>query len=86
MKSLTRTLALLATIALFGGATPVHAKEAHEHDIVIYGGSCAAVIAAVQAKKMGKSVIIVCPDTILPASATRGPPRAREGRWSATRT
>ena len=32
------------------------------HDIVIYGGTSAAVVAAVQAKKMGKTVIIVSPD------------------------
>ncbi len=31
-------------------------------DIIVYGGTSAAVTAAVQAKKMGKSVIIVCPD------------------------
>lgn len=35
---------------------------AEEHDIVIYGGTSAAVIAAVQAKQMGKTVIIVSPD------------------------
>jgi hypothetical protein len=33
-----------------------------EYDIVIYGGTSAAITAAVQAKKMGKSVIIVSPD------------------------
>ncbi|XOV95318.1 MAG: FAD-dependent oxidoreductase [Bacteroidota bacterium] len=40
-------------------------KEDTKHDqvdIVVYGGTSGAVIAAVQAKKMGKSVIIVCPD------------------------
>ncbi len=31
-------------------------------DIVIYGGTSSAVIAAVQAKRMSHSVIIVCPD------------------------
>jgi hypothetical protein len=35
---------------------------AQDHDIVVYGGTSAAVIAAVQAKQMGKSVIIVSPD------------------------
>ena len=40
-------------------ALPVAAQD---HDIVIYGGTSAAVIAAVQAKQMGKSVIIVSPD------------------------
>ena len=31
-------------------------------DIIIYGGTSAAIISAVQAKKMGKSVIMVSPD------------------------
>ncbi|MCA9136642.1 MAG: FAD-dependent oxidoreductase [Planctomycetales bacterium] len=31
-------------------------------DVVIYGGTSAAVTAAVQVKQMGKSVVIVCPD------------------------
>ena len=34
-------------------------------DVVIYGGTSAAVTAAVQLKKMGKSVIVVSPDTHL---------------------
>ncbi|WP_158856403.1 FAD-dependent oxidoreductase [Lunatibacter salilacus] len=34
-------------------------------DVVIYGGTSAAVTAAVQAKKMGKSVIVISPDTHL---------------------
>jgi len=45
--------------ALFSACS---ALSAVEHDIVIYGGTCSAVIAAVQAKKMGKSVIVVSPD------------------------
>jgi len=32
------------------------------HDVVIYGGTSAGVVAAVQAKRMGKSVVIVSPD------------------------
>jgi hypothetical protein len=35
---------------------------AANHDVVIYGGTSAGVIAAVQTKQMGKSVVIVCPD------------------------
>ena len=38
------------------------ACSAPKYDIVIYGGTSAAVTSAVQAKKMGKSVIIVSPD------------------------
>jgi len=36
--------------------------RAETYDVVIYGGSSAAVVAAVQVKKMGKSVVIVSPD------------------------
>ena len=32
------------------------------HDVVIYGGTSAGVISAVQANRMGKSVVIVCPE------------------------
>ncbi len=32
------------------------------YDLVVYGGTSAGVIAAVQAKRMGKSAVIVCPD------------------------
>jgi len=45
---------------------------AAEHDIVIYGGTSAAVIAAVQAKRMGKSVIIVSPDKHLGGLSSGG--------------
>lgn len=31
-------------------------------DLVIYGGTSAGIVAAVQAKKMGKTAVIVCPD------------------------
>ncbi len=31
--------------------------NAADHDIVIYGGTCSAIIAAVQARKLGKTVI-----------------------------
>ena len=36
--------------------------QAAEYDLVIYGGTSAAVTSAVQAKRMGKTVVIVCPD------------------------
>lgn len=37
----------------------------HSYDIVIYGGTSAAVIAAVEAVKSGKSVVLVSPDVHL---------------------
>ncbi len=36
--------------------------HAAEYDVVIYGGNSAAVIAAVQTRQMGKSVVVVCPE------------------------
>lgn len=45
---------------------------AQDYDLVIYGGTSAAVTAAVQAKKMGKSVIIVSPDKHLGGLSSGG--------------
>jgi hypothetical protein len=42
------------------------------YDVVIYGGTSAAVTAAVQAKKMGKSVIVVSPDRHLGGLTSSG--------------
>ncbi|WP_262247821.1 FAD-dependent oxidoreductase [Parapedobacter soli] len=41
-------------------------------DIIIYGGTSAAITAAVQAKKSGKSVIVVSPDTHLGGLSSGG--------------
>ena len=45
---------------------------AAEYNIVIYGGTSAGVIAAVQAKKMGKTTVIVSPDTHLGGLSSGG--------------
>ena len=45
---------------------------AETYDVVVYGGTSAGVIAAVQAKKMGKSVIIVGPDIHLGGLSSGG--------------
>ena len=45
---------------------------AQEYDLVVYGGTSAAVTAAVQAKRMGKSAIIVCPDKHLGGLSSGG--------------
>ena len=41
-------------------------------DVIIYGGTSAAIIAAVQVKKMGKSVIVVSPDIHLGGLSSGG--------------
>lgn len=64
MKNLS---ALRAIFTLFGfiawNQSPLKAQnETYKADIVIYGGTSAAVTAAVQATKMKKSVIVISPD------------------------
>jgi hypothetical protein len=41
-------------------------------DIIVYGGTCGAVTAAVQASEMGRSVILVSPDTHLGGMSSSG--------------
>ena len=48
------------------------ARGAENFDVVIYGGTSAAVTAAVQAKAMGKSVVVVCPDKHLGGLSSGG--------------
>lgn len=43
-----------------------------EADVIIYGGTSAAIIAAVQVKKMGKTVMIVSPDKHLGGLSSNG--------------
>ncbi len=46
--------------------------SAYEADVVVYGGTSAGVVAAVQAAKMGKSVILVGPDIHLGGLSSGG--------------
>jgi hypothetical protein len=50
----------------------VAAPAGRDFDLVVYGGTSAAVTAAVQAKAMGKSVVIVCPDRHLGGLSSGG--------------
>ncbi len=46
--------------------------ETRSADVIIYGGTAAAVTAAVQVKKMGKTVLVVSPDTHLGGLSSGG--------------
>ncbi len=48
------------------------AAQTLQADVIVYGGTSGAVIAAVQAKKMGRAVIIVCPDQHLGGLSSGG--------------
>ena len=62
-------LPFLLTATLFA---PILSAAEHEADVIIYGGTSASVIAAVQVKKMGKSVILVSPDKRLGGLSSGG--------------
>ena len=64
---------LFLTVPLVLSPNLVSAVESdQQYDVVIYGGTSAAVTAAVQVKKMGKSVVIVCPDKHLGGLSSGG--------------
>ncbi len=71
-------LSLICAMLFAAACSPQAAQEndspesAFTADIVIYGGTSAAVVAAVQAKKMGKSVVVVSPDTHLGGLSSGG--------------
>jgi hypothetical protein len=47
-------------------------QPAAAYDIVVYGGNSAGVMAAVQAQRMGRSTVIVCPETHLGGLTSSG--------------
>ena len=71
MRNLAAIPTVLALISS-GCVSAPNARENYEADVVIYGGMSAAVIAAVQAKQMGKSVVVICPDKHLGGLSSGG--------------
>ena len=67
LRGLKRAVPALAILSLTG-AQSVPAS----FDLVVYGGTSAGVMAAVQAKRMGKTVVIVCPETHLGGMSSAG--------------
>ena len=53
---LFKLLAVLLAVLFSSGA------QTMTYDVVVYGGTSAGIIAAVQAKRMGKSVVVVAPE------------------------
>ena len=69
MSSKNSTIKIGAAIALIASVT---FAESVDTDIVIYGSSPAAISAAVQAKRMGRSCVIVSPETRIGGLTTGG--------------
>lgn len=64
-----KVAALVFLSALF---SPAVFSQTFQADVIIYGGTSAAITAAVQAKKMGKSVLMVSPDKHLGGLSSGG--------------
>lgn len=62
---------LLIAFFLFLNSGGLYAQT-FQADLIVYGGTSAAITAAVQAKKMGKSVIVVSPDRHLGGLSSGG--------------
>ncbi|WP_215224087.1 FAD-dependent oxidoreductase [Echinicola shivajiensis] len=67
----TSLLLLFAFFISFSGY-PFIQKEVYKTDVVIYGGTSSAVIAAVEVAKSGKSVLLVSPDKHLGGLSSGG--------------
>ena len=74
MKKLSLFIGLIVAMIVFPAYTPPQTKtsKTYKADVIVYGGTSAAVTAAVQVKKMGKSVIIVSPDIHLGGLSSGG--------------
>jgi len=67
-ETFVTTLLIIALVSTGIQCAPTAGSSAgvlQTYDVVIYGGTSAAVAAAVQVKRMGKTVVIVCPETHL---------------------
>jgi len=62
---------ILLLVSALSSCLPLNAAS-HGADVIIYGGTSASVIAAVQVKKMGKTVIVVSPDKRLGGLSSGG--------------
>jgi hypothetical protein len=67
-----KTMLLASVFFLAFMACDTDREDADVFDVVVYGGTSGAVTAAVQAKKMGKTVVLVSPDIHLGGLSSGG--------------
>src|SRR5689334_1746679 len=70
-KPFQQLLAILAALCLIGVDCSQNCL-ADSADIVVYGGTSSGIIAAIQAKRMGKSVVLIEPSNHLGGLTTGG--------------
>jgi len=73
-KLIQRIIILLLTLQFCVSSCAIQSvtRAHYDADIIVYGGTSAGVTAAVQAARMGKSVIIICPDKHLGGLSSGG--------------
>lgn len=69
-KSVLAIALLISIFQLSCGSS--EEKEKYDADVIIYGGTSAAITTAVQLKRMRKSVLIVCPETHIGGLSSSG--------------
>lgn len=62
MKKQLFIFVIIGLTLLTGGHPPIQKEDRFDADVVIYGGTSAGIMAAVQVRQMGKSVIVISPD------------------------
>jgi hypothetical protein len=72
MKTRILLFVFLTVVIVFPGCKNDSVQQSLSADVIVYGGTSAAVAAAVQAHRMGRSVIIVSPDIHLGGMSSSG--------------
>ncbi len=67
-----KKLRLLFAFVISQVTFPAAFAQSYEADVIVYGGTCAAVTAAVQVVKSGKTVLVVSPDKHLGGLSSGG--------------
>ncbi len=62
MKISRFSIIVLSILMSVIGMPAISEAAGQVYDIVVYGGSCSGVTAAIQAKRMGRSVVLLCPE------------------------
>lgn len=71
-RSASRVVLLLALASLFAPTFAARAEAPKSYDVVIYGGTSGGVAAAIQVKRMGRSVVLIEPTKRLGGLTTGG--------------
>ena len=72
MTSTLKSLSVLCAAVALPGAAAFGAASAASYDLVVYGSSPAALTAAIEAQRHGKSAVVVSPETRIGGLTTGG--------------